>query len=129
MTTFATLTDIFGNCTAEQVFLLGQVACAHSNRKFTRAKAKNAVKAYSEAAGMHRSFGMFSDCGSYYEERKAVAQAELDAAASTKRSAEKYYKKLCHEYLENDGKPEVMVALVRLLQKDEETRVFSPHSQ
>lgn len=122
MTTPVNRTDIFAQCTAEQVFLLGQVTCAHSNRKFTRGKAKDAAREYKEAAAMQRSFGMYSDCGSAYDEQKSCAHAVMHARTSAKVSAEKHYKKLCHEFVESGGAPEVLMALVKMLQRDENAR-------
>lgn len=111
------LTSIFAQCTAEQVFLLGQVMCAHRNRKFTRQKAKGAAREYKEACVMHRSFGMYSDCGCAYEEQKSCAHAVMAARTSAKVSAEKHYKKLSHEFIESGGSAELLASLVRMLQR------------
>lgn len=125
-----TLADVFSTCTATQVFLLGQVAAAHSSRRFVRNKLKQADKDLA-AVKAATPVIMSDDYESYYEEKKAVAMAERNAAFHNQISFEKYYKKLCHEYLENGGSQDTLSAMLRILQKEQfaKSQARQPHSE
>lgn len=60
-----------------------------------RCKALKAELVKAEAGAAQ--FGIFEDCGQFYEDQVTEYKARLDEAVNIKVSTEKYFKKLKHE--------------------------------
>jgi len=65
--------------------------------KWLEQRCKDRKKDVEEAEKGVRALGMFEDCGDFYREQLATAQAALAEAVSIKISTEKYMKKLRHQ--------------------------------
>lgn len=112
------MTEVLGELTSYQVFMLGRLEVAHSNRKFTRQRAREAKVRFDQAAKDRGIFGMYEDCASSYEASCAEKQGEFDAAVAAEVSAEKFYKKCKHELLEAGAPEDVVQGFLEILRRD-----------
>lgn len=86
--------------TPEQLMLIGGLCLAKEQVQWAKAKIKPAKKMVGSAIKDDKTFGMFEDCGSYYQEELALKKAKLAQTVEMKKSLEKFYKLKMHEYFQ-----------------------------
>lgn len=79
--------------THEELTALVSVAKAHGVRAAARLKAKQAKAAIAPAEEELRHFGMYEDCGDFYQTMVDEAKGVFSAAVASEIGAEKAYKK------------------------------------
>lgn len=65
--------------------------------KWLEEECKKAKKEIEEAQEDKRKFGIFEDCGDFYETELLLAKKKLETLVQVKISTEKYMKKLRHQ--------------------------------
>jgi hypothetical protein len=103
---------LFDGLTPWQVFKLGAVAMAHSQRAHARRVAKDTKARYESAQRSYRDFGGYDDCGPSYSASRDKAKALFDTAVDAKIAAEKYFQLTCREYYDVDGPEDKLTELV-----------------
>lgn len=113
--TDAALDDLLAFLTPRQVYFLGRLEVAHSNRAFMRKRAKATSTSLLAAKKNVSTFGMFEDCGPSYEADYAQAQGEHQQATANEIACEKFYKKCKHELLEAGAPQDIVEGFVQML--------------
>lgn len=111
-----TINDLFVGLTPEQIFKLGEVAGAYSQRKFCREKAKQALADY-ELAQKEYPGHMIDTVADFHERVRRDYELRHQEAVGRKISAEKNFNRSRHKAREVGIQDQVLEELVDILSK------------
>jgi hypothetical protein len=95
------------------IIKIGEISAAFSNRQFTRQKFREAEAVLVEARKGQTMLNIIEDLGE--SRTMLMAKVEHLAARTTQARAEKFFKKLCHEFVELGAKQEEVDELKQIL--------------
>lgn len=95
-----TLNDFFVGLSAQQIFKLGELAGAYSNRNFARQKLKVAHKEYEADLQYRRTCPPFEEVCLGADARVEHSSGVFEKALGFSKNQEKWFKRLRHEAVE-----------------------------
>ena len=111
--------ETMGHLSPYQMFLLGRLDAAHSNRAFMQDVEKK-VRSSSEQETASASKGLWSEEDhAYYDGVKRTCAVAVDEASSRRQEAEKFYTKCRHELIESGVSQDLVQQYVNQLGKEQ----------